>query len=142
MQPNECKIYWGNRHSPNKGMGWEYRHAAGSGRVNTLADLEALAEHYTLVGVNLVEAHVELHALARDELIKELKQRGDAAYASSWEIGMSTPCLGFEAKLRSAEFGAKELQAHRASAEQLGRHRAFYEVVELLIKGNQNDTKT
>ena len=61
-----------------------------------------------------------------------LQARADNAYCAYIGRCRQDECLGWEAKVEKGLFGAAELQAHKDAAEQLGRHRAMQEAVNLL----------
>lgn len=70
--------------------------------------------------------------LDAEALINALKCRGDTAYTHYAIVCQSAECRGAAAKLKAGEFGDQELKAHVHAAEELGRHRAYYEVIAML----------
>jgi hypothetical protein len=61
-------------------------------------------------------------------LSSRLKAKADNAYYDMINLARRDECLGWEIKVERGEFGHKELDAHCARAEQIGRHRALMEV--------------
>ena len=61
-----------------------------------------------------------------------LKARSDNAYIDYISRCGNPACLGWEAKVEKGTFGLTELEAHKAAAEKLGRHRALMEAHNLL----------
>lgn len=56
-----------------------------------------------------------------------LQARSENAYCDMIGIARRDESLGWEIKVERGEFGRKELDAHCAAAEKLGRHRALAE---------------
>lgn len=69
-----------------------------------------------------------IKVLSRDEV----KKLADNAYCEYVRIMGTYPCLGFEAKIKAGEFGQRELDAHRDAAIQLGKHRAYSEILRMM----------
>jgi len=65
-------------------------------------------------------------------LIERLQTRADNAYVDYIGWCRRDECLGWEAKVEKGVFGLAELEAHKKSAEALGRHRALQEIANLL----------
>lgn len=65
--------------------------------------------------------------VASNELVLRLRARSDNAYIEHLNRCGKTECLGWEAKVERGKFGLSELEAHKAAAEMLGRHRALFE---------------
>ena len=61
-------------------------------------------------------------------LRERLRARSENAYCDLITIARRDESLGWESKVERGEFGKKELDAHTASGEKLGRHRALAEV--------------
>ena len=68
------------------------------------------------------------------KLAERLHGRADNAYCAYIGKCRDDACLGWEAKVDLKKFGRTELQAHMDAAEQLGRHRALHEAVDLLLE--------
>lgn len=60
-------------------------------------------------------------------LRQSLWARAENAYSDMIDIARKDESLGWEIKVERGKFGRKELDAHCASAEKLGRHRALAE---------------
>lgn len=58
--------------------------------------------------------------------------RSENSYLSYIELCRKTECLGAEIKMEKGTFQRPELDAHKAAAEMLGRHRAYAEVTQEL----------
>lgn len=54
-----------------------------------------------------------------------LKAKADNAYCAYIETMRSVPCLGWEAKVRTGEFGRIEMTTHAKANVLLGRHEAY-----------------
>lgn len=67
-----------------------------------------------------------------DELIKQIDGMAGNAYCRYIDKMQTQECLGYEAKLKSGKFGAKELIAHCEAHKLLGRHMALAEAGRLL----------
>ena len=65
-------------------------------------------------------------------LLAKLQARADNAYFDYIELCRRDKALGWEIKVEKGLFGDAELKAHKDAAEQLGRHRALSEVINLL----------
>jgi hypothetical protein len=61
-------------------------------------------------------------------LRERLWARAENAYCDMIAIARKDESLGWEIKVERGGFGRKELDAHIAGGEKLGRHRAFAEV--------------
>jgi hypothetical protein len=68
------------------------------------------------------------------ELRNSLWAQCENAYIDMISISRSDECLGWEIKVELGKFRRKELDAHNAAAEKLGRHRALAEVCRELDK--------
>lgn len=71
-------------------------------------------------------------ALVSSALLGDLRgrliARCENVYCDMIGIARKDESLGWEIKVERGEFGRKELDAHCAAAEKLGRHRALAEV--------------
>lgn len=67
-------------------------------------------------------------------LTERLQSMRDAAYCESLSIARSTPCLGWEAKVRSGEFGRTEMEAHQASNLAMGRYQGLSRALEVIAE--------
>jgi hypothetical protein len=61
-------------------------------------------------------------------LKERLTARSNNAYLHYIDICRRSECTGEDIKMERGEFGERELKAHRAAAEMLGRHRAYAEM--------------
>ena len=73
-------------------------------------------------------------------LRERLWARAENAYCDMIGLARKDESLGWEIKVERGEFGRKELDAHTAGGEKLGRHRALAEacreIDELLKQAN------
>lgn len=67
-----------------------------------------------------------------DDTRAKLKALADDAYCDYITKLRSTPCLGWEAKVRAGTFGETELNAHVSAGELYGMHLAFHKAIALL----------
>lgn len=65
-------------------------------------------------------------------LLVQLQVRANSAYLDYIRLCRRDKALGWEIKVEKGLFGGAELKAHKDAAEQLGRHRALSEVINLL----------
>jgi hypothetical protein len=57
-----------------------------------------------------------------------LRQASECAYLSYIEKAKSTPCCGWEQKIKSGQFGQAEMDAHAKMNQLLGKHQAYADV--------------
>lgn len=74
-----------------------------------------------------------LEAMLTD-MLERMRARADNAYIDYIGQERRDECLGWEIKIERGVFGEYELKAHRAAAEQLGRHRALHEAIGMLTE--------
>lgn len=68
-----------------------------------------------------------------ERLANDLKALADNAYCVYARRALHVDeTKGADAKMASGKFGKKELDAHKESAEQLGKHRAYSEALKLV----------
>ena len=70
--------------------------------------------------------------MSDDALVRELQGKSDAAYCDYIARMRRQECLGHEAKMKCGAFGEAELLAHTKAVEQLGRHRAYADAIEMV----------
>lgn len=69
------------------------------------------------------------HSHLLNALISRIQAWADNAYCDYIGHQRRDECLGWEAKVDQGKFGINELEANKAAAERLGRHRAYAQVV-------------
>lgn len=65
-------------------------------------------------------------------LLARIQAQADNAYIAYSSLCRKDAALGWEIKAERGCFGLAELSAHKAAAEMLGKHRALYEVSNML----------
>ena len=66
------------------------------------------------------------------KMVSQLNSKAENAYCEYINLCRADACLGFDAKVENGIFGMPELNAHKASAEKLGRYRALNEAASML----------
>lgn len=66
------------------------------------------------------------------KMVSQLNSKAENAYIEYINICRADACLGFDAKVKNGIFGLPELNAHKDSAEKLGRYRALKEAASML----------
>jgi hypothetical protein len=67
-----------------------------------------------------------------DRAIEAIKHAADTRYCRSLDVGMSTPCLGWEAKAARGLFRQEEYDAHKQSHTLMGEHIGLHEAIRIL----------
>ena len=73
----------------------------------------------------------------RERYAKLASERASSAYMQFVTLAAKHECAGEEFRLSSGRFTLQELNAHRDASEQLGRHRAFAEIAEVIRARNE-----
>ena len=94
--------------------------------------------------VGVCEQHCDVVAALRarvGEMRDDIQAKSDNAYCRGLDVSRTTPCLGWEAKVKSGEFGRDELEAHKLAAHWDGKHRAYADVLDALRAGERGETR-
>lgn len=78
-----------------------------------------------------IDAAGEVETL-RSNIVRRLQSASDSAYCEYIRTLQRTECLGWEAKVKSGQFGEQELKAHNMANEYLGEHRAYLKAVSVV----------
>jgi hypothetical protein len=63
---------------------------------------------------------------------QQIKKYADDSYCKSCDVSRTTPCLGWEAKVKDGSFGEAEYNAHREAENLDGKHRGTWFALEIL----------
>lgn len=70
--------------------------------------------------------------LSRNELADKLSAKADRAYCEMIDQSLRVECLGWEAKVKSGQFGQTEYEAHKRVGGLYGQHIAYVEAAKLV----------
>ena len=65
-------------------------------------------------------------------LRERINARRENSYLEYVNLCRDEGCLGEDAKMRTAGFGRRELEAHKEASRKLGQHIAFAEVLRII----------
>lgn len=63
-----------------------------------------------------------------------LREKSDSAYLEYMRLASVDECCGEDAKIKDGSFGKKELHAHSRASEELGKHRAYADALNLAYR--------
>jgi hypothetical protein len=78
--------------------------------------------------LKLAKEHAPREIRVDDGADEYLRQASEGAYLSYIEKAKSTPCCGWEQKIKSGQFGQAEMDAHAKMNQLLGKHQAYADV--------------
>jgi len=67
-----------------------------------------------------------------EKALAEIRRISNGSYCASLDKFSSTPCLGWEAKVRAGEFGKQEHEAHAEANRLMGRHQGMHEALGII----------